>query len=135
MYVGVDAVHVVEILEAFDEPHHRGCLIDREIDLGLGHHRHFRAADKRVGGLERWTPRWVVSMGMLASRARSMAIRRRAFPAGSGPPSRAEMVISRPNLVNNWPRLTSLAPFARLIWAHLLCPDTGQLASLAQTRG
>src|SRR5581483_1339061 len=63
-------------------------------------------------------------MGMLASRARWITCRRRALPSGSGPPSRTAMAISRPSFVNIWPRLTSAAPFCRLICDHLECPDT-----------
>src|SRR5512137_1940184 len=52
-----------------------------------------------------------------------MASRRRKLPSGSGPPSRTAMEISRPSLVNTWPLLASVWPFALLILDHLLCPD------------
>src|SRR5918994_279308 len=49
------------------------------------------------------------------------------LPSGSGPPSRAATMIARANLEKSCPRLASVAPFFRLIWAHLLCPATHRL--------
>src|SRR5919199_3343579 len=74
--------------------------------------------------------RWMFSWGMFSARARWTARRRRKFASGSPPPSRAAMAISRAILVNIWPRLASLAPFWRLIWAHLLWPDMALISPL-----
>ena len=49
------------------------------------------------------------------------------FPPGSGPPSRAATMIARVSFEKSWPRFASVAPFFRLIDAHLLCPDKARL--------
>src|SRR5215210_50298 len=67
------------------------------------------------------------SFGMDASRAFSIAFWSARFPAGSGPPSRAATMIARTSLEKSCPRLASVAPFFRLICAHLLCPATHHL--------
>src|SRR2546422_5859014 len=51
--------------------------------------------------------RSMLSHGMFSALAASMAVRRRGFPAGSPPPCRAAMVISRISLVKAAPRLAS----------------------------
>src|SRR5439155_6726893 len=67
------------------------------------------------------------SFGMAASRAFSIAFWSARFPPGSGPPSRAATMIARVSFEKSCPRLASAAPFLRLIWAHLLCPDKARL--------
>src|SRR5205807_8116125 len=67
--------------------------------------------------------RWMFSRGMLTLRARSIASRNRKFPSGFAPPSFAASMISLVILVKTTPRLTSAAPFWRLIWLHFECPD------------
>src|SRR6185295_179445 len=64
----------------------------------------------------------IVSLGMLSALASSIALRKRAFPAGS-PPPRAATVSSLISLENILPRLASMAPFLCLIECHLECPD------------
>src|SRR5579862_5302427 len=61
---------------------------------------------------------------MLASRARSIADRRRMLLAGSPPPSLAAMMISRASLLKILPRCWSTLPFLILMLCHLECPDT-----------
>ena len=65
----------------------------------------------------------MLSLGMLAARALSTTRRRRGLPAGSPPPMRAAVAISRISFVKTFPRLASMAPFLRLIVAHLEWPD------------
>src|ERR1700730_9817472 len=65
----------------------------------------------------------MLSFGMLCARAERIALRRRAFAAGSPPPVLAAMVISRESLLKSAPRLVSSAPLKRLTLDHLLCPD------------
>src|SRR3990170_8549705 len=72
----------------------------------------------------RWIARCTLSLGMPASRARSMAVRSRAFPPGSPPPSRAATAISRANLLKSFPRTRSTFCFRILMLCHLECPDT-----------
>src|SRR5512141_349832 len=64
---------------------------------------------------------------MLASFAASMAVRRRALPAGSPPPARAATVISRMSFVKREPLAAPWASFFRLILDPRLWPDTGHL--------
>src|SRR5579859_7996888 len=66
----------------------------------------------------------MLSFGMLASRARSIADRRRMLLAGSPPPSFAAMMISRASLLKTLPRCWSTLPFLILMLCHLECPDT-----------
>src|SRR5437660_2712864 len=67
----------------------------------------------------------MLSLGIEAARAFSIAFWSARFPAGSGPPSRAATMIARVNLEKSLPRFASAAPFLCLIDDHLLCPDTG----------
>src|SRR6187551_2060422 len=69
----------------------------------------------------------MLSFGIEASRAFSIAFWSARFPAGSGPPSRAATMIARTSFEKSWPRFASVAPFCRLIDAHLLCPDKARL--------
>src|SRR5438093_11047444 len=69
----------------------------------------------------------MLSFGIAASRAFSIAFWSARFPAGSGPPSRAATMIARASFEKSWPRFASVAPFFRLIDAHLLCPDNARL--------
>jgi hypothetical protein len=61
--------------------------------------------------------------GMLTALAAAIAERSRGFPSGSPPPWRAAFVISLIHLENSLPRAASVAPFLRLIVAHLEWPD------------
>src|ERR1051326_3300176 len=71
--------------------------------------------------------RSIFSIGILASRACSTAMRRRKFAAGSPPPpSRTATTISRPRRVKICPRLASFTPFCRHICAHFEWPDIVQ---------
>src|SRR5207247_9802801 len=45
------------------------------------------------------------------------------FGPGPGPPWRGAPMIARVSFGKSWPRFASVAPFFRLIDAHLLCPD------------
>src|SRR4029078_1245172 len=69
----------------------------------------------------------MLSFGIEFSRAFSMAFWSAMFPPGSGPPSRAATMIARVSFEKSWPRFASVAPFFRLIDAHLLCPDKARL--------
>src|SRR6478609_5331193 len=69
----------------------------------------------------------MLSFGIEASRAFSIAFWRAMFPPGSGPPTRAPTMIARVSFEKSWPRFASVAPFFRLIDAHLLCPDKARL--------
>src|SRR5262245_2171459 len=69
----------------------------------------------------------MLSFGIEFSRALSIAFWRATFPPGSGPPSRAATMIARVSFEKSWPRFASVAPFFRLIDAHLLCPDKARL--------
>src|SRR6478752_678968 len=65
----------------------------------------------------------MLSFGIDAARALSIAFWSARFAAGSGPPSLAATISARVSLVKSWPRLASAAPFLCLIDDHLLCPD------------
>src|SRR5882672_7677216 len=65
----------------------------------------------------------ILSPGMFAAFADSMAARRRGLPPGSPPPIRAAIVISLMILVKILPRLASRAPLTCLILLHLEWPD------------
>src|SRR5260370_18595238 len=67
--------------------------------------------------------RLMLSAGMLAARADSVAAFRRRLPLGSPPPFLAATVISRRILEQSLPRWTSVLPFFRLICDHRECPD------------
>src|SRR5213082_3192665 len=65
----------------------------------------------------------MLSAGMLAARAASVAALSRRLPLGSPPPCLAATVISRRIFEKSFPRWTSALPFFRLIWDHRECPD------------
>src|SRR4029077_8583139 len=65
----------------------------------------------------------MLSFGIDASRAFSIAFCSARFAAGSGPPSRAATMIARVSFEKSLPRLASAEPFLCLIELHLLCPD------------
>src|SRR6266536_3250603 len=67
--------------------------------------------------------RSMLSFGIEAARALSIAFWSARFPAGSGPPSFAATISARVSFVNSCPRFASAAPFLCLIDDHLLCPD------------
>src|SRR5438552_18605119 len=78
---------------------------------------------------------WNVSLVMCTARDRSSASRIRKLPSGSPPPSFAASMISLVILVKTTPRLTSAAPFWRLIWLHFECPDIAGDTSNASCPG
>src|SRR5438132_1531285 len=84
-------------------------------------------APSSVAPLPRAMARSMLSFGIDASRAFSIAFRRARFASGSGPPSRAATMIARASFEKSWPRRLSVAPLACLIECHLLCPDTCRL--------
>src|SRR5437868_6153933 len=67
----------------------------------------------------------MLSEGMFASLAASIAARRRALPAGSPPPSRAATVSSLMILLKSLPLVAPIASFLCLIFDHRLWPDMG----------
>src|SRR5262245_15463731 len=67
--------------------------------------------------------RLMLSAGMFTALALSTAVRSRGLDAGSPPPRRAAIDISRMILVKIFPRLASSAPFLCLMECHLECPD------------
>src|SRR5580765_1352666 len=69
----------------------------------------------------------MLSFGIDAARALSIAFWSARFAAGSGPPSFAATISARVSLVNSWPRFASAAPFLCLMDDHLLCPDMSLL--------
>src|SRR5437870_4429057 len=79
--------------------------------------------------------RWMLSLGMFTVRARSIASRSRKLASGSPTPSFAASMISLVILVKTTPRLTSAAPFWRLIWLHFECPDIAGDTSNASCAG
>src|SRR3954470_11399887 len=76
--------------------------------------------------------RSMLSFGIEAAFAFSIAFWSARLPAGSGPPSFAATMIARVSLEKSLPRFASAAPFLCLIEDHLLCPDTGFLRSRRQ---
>src|SRR5438270_11331155 len=66
---------------------------------------------------------WILSAGMLTSRAFWTASRSRKLPSASPPPSLAAIVISRLALVKACPRLASTTAFLCLMPAHFEWPD------------
>src|SRR5438552_6858881 len=78
--------------------------------------------------------RLMLSAGMLAARAASVAALRRTLPLGSPPPFRAATVISRRILEKSFPRCTSVLPFFRLICDHRECPDMAPSPSSVDRR-
>src|SRR2546430_9858332 len=69
----------------------------------------------------------MLSFGIEAALAFSIAFWSARLPAGSGPPSFAATMIARVSLEKSLPRFASAAPFLCLIDDHLLCPDTFDL--------
>src|SRR5437016_13743340 len=65
----------------------------------------------------------MLSWGMFASLADSMAALSRMLALGSPPPFFAATVISRRIFENSFPRWTSALPFLRLICDHREWPD------------
>src|ERR687887_2402499 len=82
--------------------------------------------------LPRAIARSMLSFGIEASRAFSIAFWRARLFSGSGPPSRAATMIARVSLEKSLPRLASTAPFLCLMEDHLLCPDTRRLLNSFQ---
>src|SRR2546421_8724902 len=66
--------------------------------------------------------RSMLSMGILAARHLSNAMRKRGFMSGSAPPILVAIAISLPSFEKIRPRLASIAPLKCLTFAHLLCP-------------
>src|SRR3954465_12321521 len=71
--------------------------------------------------------RSMLSFGIDAARALSIAFCSARFEAGSGPPSFAATISARVSFVKSCPRFASAAPFLCLIELHLLCPDIALL--------
>src|ERR1700760_548236 len=69
----------------------------------------------------------MLSFGIEAAFAFSIAFWSERFAAGSGPPSFAATMIARASLEKSLPRFASAAPFLCLIEDHLLCPDKARL--------
>src|SRR5262245_51382753 len=82
--------------------------------------------------LPRAIARSMLSFGIEAARALSIAFWSERFEAGSGPPSFAATISARVSLVKSWPRFASAAPFLCLIELHLLCPDIRLLSDQLQ---
>src|SRR5436853_7720154 len=76
----------------------------------------------------------MLSFGIEAAFAFSIAFCNARLPAGSGPPSFAATMIARVSLEKSLPRFASAAPFLCLIDDHLLCPDTGPRSRRRQSR-
>src|SRR5690348_6069046 len=66
--------------------------------------------------------RLMLSAGICWARQSITALRRRGFEFTSPPPMRAAVTTSRMSLVQARPRAASVAPFLRLIVAHLEWP-------------
>src|SRR5271169_4041880 len=71
----------------------------------------------------RMMARLMLSWGILAPLAATMAERSLGFESGSPPPPRAAIMISLMMRVNAFPRLASVAAFLCLMVAHFECPD------------
>src|ERR1700758_5080510 len=69
----------------------------------------------------------MLSFGIDAALAFSIAFWSARLPAGSGPPSFAATMSARVSFEKSLPRFASAAPFLCLIDDHLLCPDTSLL--------
>src|SRR5215475_4080406 len=76
----------------------------------------------------------MLSLGIEAARAFSIAFCSARFPAGSGPPSLAATMIARVSFEKSLPRFASAAPFLCLIDDHLLCPDIEPRSRHRQSR-
>src|ERR1044072_9990243 len=69
----------------------------------------------------------MLSFGIEAALAFSIAFWSAMLPPRSGPPSFAATMIARESFEKSLPRFASAAPFLCLIEDHLLCPDTRRL--------
>src|SRR5262249_22511779 len=69
----------------------------------------------------------MLSLGIEAARALSIAFWSARLAAGSGPPSLAATISARVSFVNSCPRFASAAPFLCWIDDHWLCPDMSLL--------
>src|SRR5450432_2469775 len=78
--------------------------------------------------------RSMCSLGMFSFLPARIAVRKRGLEAGSPPPMRAAMVISRMTRVNTRPRFASVAAFLCLMVAHFECPDMTHPFRLAKPR-
>src|SRR6185369_5383813 len=78
--------------------------------------------------LPRAIARSMLSFGIEAARAFSIAFWSARLAAGSGPPSFAATISARVSFVKSWPRFASAAPFLCLMDDHLLCPDMSLLS-------
>src|SRR6188472_3861443 len=76
--------------------------------------------------------RSMLSFGIDAAFAFSIAFWSARLLAGSGPPSFAATMIARDSFEKSLPRFASAAPFLCLIEDHLLCPDTRRLPDAVQ---
>src|SRR5881409_2905323 len=76
----------------------------------------------------------MLSWGMFASLAISIAALRRMFALGSPPPFLVATVISRRIFEKSLPRWTSVLPFLRLICDHRECPDIALPSFVEQHR-
>src|SRR6476620_5481699 len=74
----------------------------------------------------------MLSFGIDAARALSIAFWSARFEAGSGPPSLAATISARVSFVNSCPRFASAAPCLCLIEDHWLCPDLRLLSNELQ---
>src|SRR5712691_346104 len=90
------------------------------------------AAPSSVAPLPRAIARSMVSFGIEAVRAFSIAFWSARLAAGSGPPSFAATIRARVSFVNSCPRFASAAPFLCLIDDHLLWPDIRLLSNHLQ---
>src|SRR5436190_14379313 len=81
------------------------------------------AAASAPAPVPRAIARSIVSFGIDASRAFSIAFWSARFAAGSAPPSRTATMIARESFEKSLPRRASCVPFLCLIVDHLLCPD------------
>src|ERR1700758_1261472 len=70
----------------------------------------------------------MLSFGIDAALAFSIAFWSARLPAGSGPPSFAATMSARVSFEKSLPRFASAAPFLCLIDDHLLCPAMSLLA-------
>src|SRR6476661_4279596 len=80
-------------------------------------------APSSAAPLPRAIARSMLSFGIEAARAFSIAFWSARLAAGSGPPSFDATISARVSFVKSCPRFASAAPFLCLIDDHLLCPD------------
>src|SRR6476661_3426617 len=89
-------------------------------------------APSSAAPLPRAIARSMLSFGIEAARAFSIAFWSARLAAGSGPPSFDATISARVSFVKSCPRLASAAPFLCLIDDHLLCPDIRLLSNQLQ---